>query len=126
MHSSARERGDAGRVIPVGCMRKQACYEFDKSLLCEMRIYGGQQGIWIDKATTAGASLDSNGITVSILYTGKHYADDLSDEGVLYHYPVTQRRGKDLSEIDATKAVLKPLKNRPHIEALRWRYDTKS
>jgi hypothetical protein len=45
-------------------------------------------------------------IAVSILHTGEHYPDDLSEEGLIYHYPETRRPpGRDRSEIDATKAA---------------------
>jgi putative restriction endonuclease len=45
-------------------------------------------------------------VTVGLLHTGSSYADDLSEDGVLYHYPATHRpRGRDLAEIEATKAA---------------------
>jgi putative restriction endonuclease len=46
----------------------------------------------------------ADGITVSLLHTGRHYTDELSADGVLYHYPGTGRPpGRDRSEIEATK-----------------------
>ncbi len=72
--------------------------------LRDLRIYGGAQGIWVDKARTGNLSESGSGITVSVLHTGSSYADDLSDDAVLYHYPKTGRpRRRDLSEIIATK-----------------------
>jgi hypothetical protein len=48
----------------------------------------------------------AGGITVSLLHTGQHYADELSADGVLYHYPRTGRPpGRDRSEVVATKAA---------------------
>jgi putative restriction endonuclease len=45
-------------------------------------------------------------LTVGLLHTGSSYADDLSEDGVLYHYPSTNRpRGRDLAEIEATKGA---------------------
>jgi putative restriction endonuclease len=68
------------------------------------RVYGGAQGIWVDKTLTGPLSPDGQGITVGILHTGRHYPDDLSEEGLIYHYPVTNRSpGRDLAEIQATK-----------------------
>ena len=68
-------------------------------------IYGGAQGVWVDKARTAPLTVDG-GITVGVLHTGTAYADDLSSDGVLYHYPRTQRPpGRDRAEIQATKAA---------------------
>src|SRR5262249_4542280 len=60
------------------------------------------QGIWVDKKTTG--TLARDGVTVSILHTGRHYPDDLSDDGVIYHYPTTNRSaGRDAAEVQATK-----------------------
>jgi hypothetical protein len=43
----------------------------EASTLRSMRVYGGAQGIWVDKATTGTLSPDGQGITVSILHTGR-------------------------------------------------------
>ncbi len=73
-------------------------------VLRDLGIYGGAQGVWVDKARTASLTEDGTGVTVGLLHTGSSYADDLSDDGVLYHYPNTNRpRGRDLAEIEATK-----------------------
>ncbi len=78
--------------------------DLDPKLLRALSIYGGAQGIWVDKARTAALTASGTGATVSILHTGKHYPDDLSDEGVIYHYPSTSRPpGRDAAEIEATK-----------------------
>jgi putative restriction endonuclease len=75
-------------------------------VLRELGIYGGAQGIWIDKKRTELLTDDGYGVTVSVLHTGSSYADDLSSDGVLYHYPSTGRpAGRDRSEIAATKAA---------------------
>jgi putative restriction endonuclease len=43
-------------------------------------------------------------VYVSILHTGRHYPDDLSDDGLIYHYPTTHRPpSRDSAEIQATK-----------------------
>jgi putative restriction endonuclease len=69
-----------------------------------MMVYGGAQGIWVDKRQTEMLSTDGHGVTVSILHTGRHYPDDLSDDGVIYHYPTTRRpSGRDAAEVRATK-----------------------
>ena len=54
-------------------------------------LYGGAQGIWVDKARTAPLTADGVGITVGVLHTGITYADDLWEDGILYHYPHTHR-----------------------------------
>jgi putative restriction endonuclease len=75
--------------------------------LRELGIYGGAQGIWVDKARTAGPEIGADGATVAILHTGRHYADDLSDDGVIYHYPQTSRPpGRDAAEVGATKNAM--------------------
>ena len=76
------------------------------ALLRQLRVYGGAQGIWVDTQLTSTVSPEARGITVSILHTGVHYPDDLSESGLLYHYPDTNRSaGRDRSEIEATKAA---------------------
>jgi putative restriction endonuclease len=75
--------------------------------LRDLRIYGGAQGIWVDKAQTAGADIGLDGATVGVLHTGHHYADDLSDDGVSYHYPKTLRpSARDAAEVQATKNAM--------------------
>jgi hypothetical protein len=75
------------------------------SLLRDLGIYGGMQGVWVDKARTHTLTSDGHGVTVGLLHTGSAYPDDLSDEGVLYHYPATGRRGKDDAEVAATRSA---------------------
>ena len=75
-------------------------------ILRDFGIYGGAQGVWANKARTSHLTAKGTGVTVGLLHTGSSYADDLSDDGVLYHYPATNRpRGRDLAEIEATKAA---------------------
>lgn len=73
------------------------------AFLRDLGIYGGAQGIWIDAARTATLTADRVGITVGLLHTGRHYADDLSTDSLLYHYPNTRRPGRDEYEVNATK-----------------------
>lgn len=66
--------------------------------------YGGAQGVWVNKARTS--RLIECGVAVGLLHTGRHYADDLDEGGVLYHYPRTRRAGvRDEGEILAIKAA---------------------
>jgi putative restriction endonuclease len=74
--------------------------------LRELGVYGGAQGIWVDKERTSQITKSGDGITVSVLHTGSSYADDLSEDCIVYHYPRTRRpSSRDLSEINATKAA---------------------
>ncbi len=70
-----------------------------------LRIYGGAAGIWVDARRTR--SLAPSGVTVGVLHTGSSYPDDLTSDGVFYHYPQTARADgrRDLMEIEATKAA---------------------
>ncbi len=74
------------------------------AILHDLGIYGGAQGIWVDKARTGKLAENGNGVTVSLTHSGKSYPDDWSEDGVIYHYPDTHRSpGRDVSEIEATK-----------------------
>lgn len=74
------------------------------ALLRDLGIYGGAQGIWVNKEETAGLCGDGSGVTVGLLHSGASYPADLADDGVLYHYPRTDRpSGRDRAEINATK-----------------------
>jgi len=79
------------------------CRDIPPSFLRSLRVYGGQQGIYFDKASTSGILAVNESITVSILHTGHHCPDDFSDSYLLYHYPDTRRLGLDEAEIRATK-----------------------
>ena len=72
-------------------------------VLQKLRVYGGARGIWVDKARTRDISEDGSGISVALLHTGAFYDDDLSDDGVIYHYPRTETAGWDEAQIAATK-----------------------
>lgn len=81
-------------------------YGVSSQLLRDLGMYGGAQGIWRDKERTASITPDGTGVTVSLLHTGSSYPDDLAEDGVLYHYPRTNRpEARDLGEIEATKAA---------------------
>ncbi|MBN1203148.1 MAG: HNH endonuclease [Anaerolineae bacterium] len=74
------------------------------SVLHELGIYGGAQGIWVDKERTKSLTPRGEGVTVGLLHKGSSYPDDLCEDGVLYHYPRTNRpEARDLGEIEATK-----------------------
>lgn len=72
------------------------------SLLQELRVYGGQRGIWVDKPRTSPISRDGAGVAVALLHTG-YYDDELTDDDLVYHYPRTETPGWDSAQIAATK-----------------------
>ena len=72
------------------------------SLLQDLRIYRGGKGIWFDQSSTR--QICSTGIAVSVLNTGRHYDDDVNEDGIIYHYPTTIRGGlHDQNEVDSVK-----------------------
>jgi len=71
--------------------------------LNELRVYYGGRGIWVHKERTI--SITPEGVTVGVLHTGRSYADELHEDGIVYHYPRTKRPGTDAAEVEATKAA---------------------
>ncbi len=75
------------------------------SVVKSLGIYGGQAGIYRD-VTATQSSAAPDGIAVSVRHNGTSYADDLSEDGMLYHYPLTARSGRtDKAEIESAKAA---------------------
>ena len=71
-------------------------------LLREVGLYGGAAGIWLDKSKTS--QISQSGVAVSVLHTGKHYDDDVDEDGIIYHYPTTRRHPSfDANEIESVK-----------------------
>ncbi len=75
------------------------------SFIRELRIYGAFRGVFMDKAITA-TSLVPEGIALGLRHDGSSYADELSDDGLIYHYPSTRRTGTDAAEIASIKAAM--------------------
>lgn len=72
------------------------------SELNDRRVYRGQAGIWVDVTTTR--QLCDPGVAVAVLHTGRHYADDLNEDDIIYHYPTTRRAtSSDANEVQAVK-----------------------
>lgn len=70
--------------------------------LRDRALFGGAQGIWVDKQRTR--HLAPEGAAVAVLHTGRHYADDLDGAMILYHYPHTSRPPmRDANEVAAVK-----------------------
>jgi putative restriction endonuclease len=87
--------------------QEQDLNSIEPQRLRDLGIYGGAQGIWVDKLHTANSETGPDGVTVGILHTGRHYEDDLSDDGVIYHYPKTSRPpARDAAEVQATKNAM--------------------
>lgn len=78
--------------------------DVDPRLLNDRKIYFGQAGIWRDKNRTIILAENPAGVAVGVFHSGIHYADDLSDSGIIYHYPQTNRPGaSDENEILSVK-----------------------
>lgn len=70
-----------------------------RGLIKELGIYKGGSGICRD---------ESKIFTLSVLHTGKIYPDELQEDALIYHYPVTNRPGStDANEIEATKECMR-------------------
>lgn len=70
--------------------------------LRDLGVYSGAAGIWRDLQHTS--NLAAGGLAVSVMHTGKHYADDMDDDGIIYHYPTTDRAAsQDAGEIQSVK-----------------------
>lgn len=74
------------------------------SLLRNLNVYSGGRGVYTDAEVTGQVST-TGAVTVSLNVTGKVYPDEVSPDGVVYHYPVTKQPGKDAQEVAATKAA---------------------
>lgn len=75
------------------------------SIVKDLDIYRGQAGIFADVKRTL-SEISPRGIAISFRQTGSSYADDLSDDGVIYHYPMTQRAGShDAGEIESGRTA---------------------
>lgn len=75
-----------------------------RGLLNTLGIFEGQPGFFVPPMTKTPAT--PNGVVVSFLNTGRHYADEVSATGAVYHYPTTARRGRhDESEVNAARAA---------------------
>ncbi|MGA3057836.1 MAG: hypothetical protein ABSE70_07355 [Candidatus Limnocylindrales bacterium] len=72
-------------------------------LLRELGIYRGGHGVWTDAPRTSQYGPDLAPLTVSLLHTGTQYAEDLTAAGLTFHYPTTERSGRDAASIEATK-----------------------
>jgi hypothetical protein len=78
-------------------IRDRAEIGIEPQELRRRRVYGGAQGVWVDQKI-------SGGIAVSVLHRGRIYADELADDGLIYHYPATNRpAARDAAEIMALK-----------------------
>ena len=62
-------------------------------LVHDLGMYRGQRGIWPNKARTEHITSKGHGVTLAVLHRGHSYADDLSDDGVIYHYCLNPFRG---------------------------------
>lgn len=79
-------------------------HEVTAGSIREVGIYAGARGVYVNQERTKSTDAP-DGIAVSFLHTGKSYSDDLTEDGVLYHYPKTKRPGRDRAEIASAKAA---------------------
>lgn len=73
-------------------------------LVKRLRLHIGQQGVFRDLDRTRGLGGSMAGVAVGVLHTGRTYSDDLSENGLTYHYPDTGRGQRDANEVRSIKA----------------------
>jgi predicted HNH restriction endonuclease len=74
--------------------------EIKPAILRELGLYGGAAGVWVNSEVTKGIVNADSGVAVSILHTGKNYSDSMSNDGIDYDFPSTNRKGThDQNEI---------------------------
>ncbi len=68
----------------------------------DVGLYSGARGIYVDVDRTR-SEIAPEGIALTFLDLGVRYSNELSDKGVIYHFPFTKRRGRDRAEVAATQ-----------------------
>ena len=67
------------------------------SVVSELGVFRGERGVYRNKELTD--LVVEGGLAVGLLHTGRSYADDLTEDGVLYHFPSTRNLGTDAADI---------------------------
>lgn len=83
-----REGGQSARVSP--------------NAVREAGLYAGARGIYVDVAQTR-SDLAPHGIALTFLDLGVRYSNEVSGTGVMYHFPKSERPGRDAAEIAAAR-----------------------
>lgn len=73
------------------------------SVIRDLGLYSGARGIYVDVPRTRNAAAP-DGIALTFLDLGYHYANEVLQGGVIYRFPSTARPGRDAAEV---RAVLK-------------------
>lgn len=72
------------------------------SFIRDLGLYAGQAGIYRNAEVTK--SISDTGVAVSVSHSGKHYDDDVDQDGIIYHYPTTKRHpSHDAGEVASVK-----------------------
>jgi hypothetical protein len=72
------------------------------SFIRDLGLYAGQAGIYRNSEVTK--SICETGVAVSVSHSGKHYDDDVDQDGIIYHYPTTKRHpSHDAGEVASVK-----------------------
>ena len=96
----------------------------------KLGIHKGERGVYRDlKKTRKNNFID--GLTLSVLNTGKIYNDLISDDHLLYHYPATLQKTTDSGEINSLKNsekynlpifVILSLENKSNLKEIKLGY----
>jgi putative restriction endonuclease len=72
------------------------------SFIHDLGLYAGQAGVYRNAKVTQ--SICDSGVAVSVSHSGKHYDDDVDKDGIIYHYPTTNRHpSHDAGEVASVK-----------------------
>lgn len=74
------------------------------AFLNEIGMYRGGRGIYANQEVTRTATFP-HGVAISFLHTGTSYDDELTETGVVYHFPETRGIGRDKAEIESCRAA---------------------
>jgi hypothetical protein len=73
------------------------------AVLAELRIYRRARAVWMDRDETARRDPDGLPVAVAVLHTGSIHQEALTEDGLIFFYPTTERPGRDASEVVAIK-----------------------
>jgi putative restriction endonuclease len=96
---------DRRRAIWQEVLDRGGPVEMSPDEIRDLGLYRGMAGIFRDKANRSTSDAPE-GVAITLLHTGQSYADDLSEDGLLYHYPSTGRPGStDEGDIESGRVA---------------------
>jgi putative restriction endonuclease len=85
-------------------LRQHDTSNIESRLLNELEIYAGKSGVYCN-ITEMRKVVPETGLVVSILHTGRHYTDVMTEHELIYDFPNTSRtKNRDINEIAALES----------------------